>query len=261
MEIILKNKTAWVFGGSRGIGRSIALELARAGANIVLIARNKIQLQKVKDELSEEARQKHDVLSVDVSRRDVLIKTLKSYASLNPADILINNSGGPPPGQAHTAELEEYSDAFNQHVLAAQSILKIALPEMKRNRFGRVINIISTSVKQPIDGLGVSNTIRGAIANWGKTVASELGGFGVTVNNVLPGATKTDRLLDLIQKNATKTGSETESVVKKMQHSIPVGRFADPAEIAYLVVFLSSDYAAYINGVNIPVDGGRTKSL
>ena len=215
MEINLKNKTAWVFGGSRGIGRSIALELAQAGANVVLIARNKIQLNTVLEELVRADGQKHDVLSVDVSKREVVIKTLGDYVRLNPADILINNSGGPPPGQAHTAELEEYFDAFNQHVLAAQSIIKIALPEMKRNRFGRIINIISTSVKQPIDGLGVSNTIRGAMANWGKTIASELGGFGVTVNNVLPGATKTDRLLDLIKKNVMKTGSETESVVKK----------------------------------------------
>ena len=200
-------------------------------------------------------------MSLDVSQRDVLIKTLRDYVDLNPADILINNSGGPAGGLAHTAEVDEYLAAFHQHVIAAQAVTQIALKFMKSNQFGRIINIISTSVKQPIAGLGVSNTIRGATANWGKTLASEVGPFGITVNNILPGATNTDRLGTLIEKKASQNNCEKEIIATKMRQAIPLGRFAKPEEIAYMVVFLCSNYGAYINGINIPIDGGRTQSL
>lgn len=261
MEINLKNKTAWVFGGSKGIGKSIAIELANAGANILLIARNKIGLQRAQDELSTEFGQKHDVLSVDMGDTEGLTQKIKSYINVNSVDILINNSGGPAGGLAHTAEIDEYLAAFRQHIMAAQAVSQIALKFMKSNQFGRIVNIISTSVKQPIGGLGVSNTIRGAMANWSKTLASEVGPFGVTVNNVLPGATNTDRLVALIEKKASQNNCETELIAKKMRQAIPLGRFAEPKEIAYMVVFLCSNYGAYINGINIPIDGGRTQSL
>jgi 3-oxoacyl-[acyl-carrier protein] reductase len=261
MEINLKNKTAWVFGGSKGIGLAIAIELANAGANILLIARNKIDLQKAQDKLSVKNGQKHDVLSIDMVDTKGLVEKMRSYVNVNNVDILINNSGGPLGGLAYMADVDEYLAAFNQHVLAAQAVTQIALQSMKRNQFGRVVNIISTSVKQPISGLGVSNTIRGAMANWSKTIASEVGPFGITVNNVLPGATNTQRLVSLISKKASKNNCEEELVIKKMKNEIPVGRFADPEEIAYMVVFLCSNYASYINGINIPIDGGRTKSL
>lgn len=261
MEINLKNKTAWVFGGSRGIGQSIAIELAKAGANILLIARKKTTLHKTQEMLCVKQQQQHDVLSIDMNNIDSLIHTLKKYRNLNSVDILINNSGGPDGGFAHTAELDEYIDAFKQHLLAAQAATQIVLPIMKKKQFGRIINIISTSVKQPIAGLGVSNTIRGAVANWSKTLASEVGHFGVTVNNILPGATKTDRLNELIAKKASQNHCSEEEVVQKMKSVIPVGRFAEPQELGYLTAFLCSDYASYINGINIPIDGGRTKSL
>lgn len=261
MEINLKNKTAWVFGGSRGIGRAIAIELARAGASVLLIARNKTALHKTQDELCTKHEQEHDVLSIDISDVDALVREIKNYRNLNSIDILINNSGGPDGGLAHTAELDEYVAAFNQHLLAAQATSQIVLQVMKRKQFGRIINIISTSVKQPIPGLGVSNTIRGAVANWSKTLASEVGQFGITVNNILPGATKTERLESLVTKKASKNHCSQDDIIKQMKESIPVGRFADPEELGYLAAFLCSDYAGYINGVNIPVDGGRTKSL
>jgi 3-oxoacyl-[acyl-carrier protein] reductase len=261
MEINLKNKTAWVFGGSRGIGQSIAVELAKAGANILLIARKKTALHKSQEMLCTKQQQQHDVLSIDMNNVESLIDTLKKYRNLNGVDILINNSGGPNGGLAHTAELEEYLSAFKQHLLAAQAATQIVLPVMKKKQFGRIINIISTSVKQPIPGLGVSNTIRGAVANWGKTLASEVGHFGVTVNNILPGATKTDRLNELLAKKANKYNCSEEEVAQKMKSGIPVGRFAEPQELGYLATFLCSDYASYINGINIPIDGGRTKSL
>ncbi len=261
MEINLKNKTAWVFGGSKGIGQAIAVELANAGANVLLIARGKNSLKKAHEQLSTHLGQKHDFLSIDMANGAELVSKLESYINVNSVDIVINNSGGPDGGLAHSAEIDEYVAAFNQHVLAAQSVAKIALRMMKRNQFGRIINIISTSVKQPINGLGVSNTIRGAVANWSKTLASEVGQFGVTVNNILPGATNTDRLVGLIEKKALQNNCDEDFVAKQMRQNIPVGRFAEPKEIAYMAVFLCSDYASYINGINIPIDGGRTKSL
>ena len=261
MEINLKNKTAWVFGGSKGIGRAIAIQLSKSGANILLISRNKTDLIKTKEELDVKRGQNHDFISVDMSNIPLFKKTLQNYINLNSVDIVINNSGGPIGGPAHTAEVDEYLSAFNQHVLSAQIINQLVLPIMKRKHFGRIINIISTSVKQPIEGLGVSNTIRGAMANWSKTLSVELGQFGITVNNILPGATKTERLIQLIQNKASKNSQSTELVADTMKKSIPAGRFADPDEVAYIVVFLCSGFANYINGINIPVDGGRTKSL
>tara|TARA_B100001250_G_scaffold408476_1_gene430955 strand:+ start:1363 stop:2148 length:786 start_codon:yes stop_codon:yes gene_type:complete len=261
MEINLKNKTAWVFGGSKGIGRAIAIELANAGANILLIARGKNGLKKTVEQLCTKLDQKHDFLSIDMGKREDLVNKLESYININRVDIVINNSGGPAGGPAHSAEIDEYLAAFHQHVVSAQSVAKIALTAMKRNRFGRIINIISTSVKQPINGLGVSNTIRGAVASWSKTLASEVGPFGITVNNILPGATNTERLVSLIEKKALQNNCSEDFVAKQMRKSIPLGRFAEPKEIAYMAVFLCSEYAAYINGINIPVDGGRTKSL
>ncbi len=261
MEINLQNKTAWVFGGSRGIGRAIAIKLAEAGANILLIARNRANLLLVKDSLCVKKKQEHDLLVVDVANTQKLGDLLRSYYNVGAVDIVINNSGGPKSGPAHTAGIDEYVGAFSQHVLAAQVIASVALPIMKKRGGGRIINIISTSVKQPIGGLGVSNTVRGAMANWSKTVAGEVGGFGVTVNNILPGATKTDRLVEIISKKAEQVGSPVELIKKKMKGDIPIGRFGFPEEVAYLAVFLCSKYADYINGINIPVDGGRTKSL
>ena len=261
MEINLINKTAWVFGGSRGIGKAIAVELAQAGANILLLARNSRALEKTMNLLCTKQNQEHDILCVDMSKIESLMDSIKNYHNKSGVDIVINNSGGPAGGAAHMASQEEYKEAFFQHVLSAQTVAQIAVPEMKKRGFGRIINIISTSVKQPIIGLGVSNTIRGAMGNWSKTMASELGPFGITVNNILPGATETERLSSLIDSSAIKHGSSVDLVVQKMKKDIPAGRFAKPAEIAYAVTFLCSNKAQYINGVNLPVDGGRTKSL
>ena len=261
MEINLKNKTAWVFGASAGIGRAIAIELSRVGANILLIARNKNNLQKVLNELCVKFDQKHDFLSIDMSNAENLVLALKKYKKTKNVEIVINNSGGPKGGLGHLADPDDYSAAFKQHVLSAQVVAKIAIPLMTQKGFGRIINIISTSVKQPINGLGVSNTIRGAMANWSKTLSSELGQYGITVNNILPGATQTDRLEELIKAKSKKSGSSISGVRKDMVTAIPCGRFAEASEIAYMVVFLCSNYANYINGINIPIDGGRTKSL
>ena len=261
MEINLINKTAWVFGASRGIGRAVSLGLAQAGANILLLARSPRLLEQTKNLLCTKKNQQHDILCVDMSKPESLLNSIKNYHNKSCVDIVINNSGGPPGGAAHTAGLEDYKEAFSQHVLSAQIVAQVAVPEMKKRGFGRIVNIISTSVKQPISGLGVSNTIRGAMGNWSKTMSSELGPFGITVNNILPGATETERLTSLIKSNANKRSVSVEAVTQAMKKDIPAGRFAKPFEIANAVTFLCSEQAQYVSGINLPVDGGRTKSL
>ena len=176
-------------------------------------------------------------------------------------DIVVNNTGGPPGGPLLEASIEDLQKAYDLHVKSSQIIAKNLVPKMKKKKWGRIINIISTSVKQPIPNLGVSNTIRGAMGNWSKTLATELGSFGITVNNILPGATETERLSELINKKAEKNNLAIEDVTQRMRKEIPSGRFANPNEIAFGACFLASDKASYINGVNLVIDGGRTASL
>ena len=262
MKIDLTGKRAVVCGSTQGIGKAVAVELANLGASICLLARNKDALRRVKKELSNSSGQSHDLIVIDFIDVDRLEEKIQEYISNNPpVHILANNTGGPASGTALKAGLEEFVQAFSNHLLCNQVLAKALVPGMKEERYGRIINIISTSVKQPIKGLGVSNTIRGAVANWSKTLAEELGPFGITVNNVLPGATRTNRLASLIQTNAQKSGSTTEAVAKMMKLAIPARRFAEPEELAYAVAFLASPLAGYINGINLPVDGGRTVSL
>lgn len=262
MKIYLTGKRAVVCGSTQGIGKAIALQLANLGASICLVARNKDALHQVKKELNKSSSQNHDLIAVDFIDVDKLEEKIQDYVSKTPpVHILVNNTGGPASGTALKAEIEEFVQAFSNHLLCNQVLTKALAPGMKEERYGRIINVISTSVKQPIKGLGVSNTIRGAVANWSKTLAEELGPFGITVNNVLPGATRTNRLASLIQTSAQKSGSTTEEVAKRMKSAIPAGRFAEPEELAYAVAFLASPLAGYINGINLPVDGGRTLCL
>lgn len=256
MEINLKGKSALVCGSTQGIGKAIALELAKSGAQITLLARNENSLKKVISELPNSAM--HSYLLADFSKPEELKQTLKQ--DKNSYHILINNTGGPPGGSATDAETDQFVAAFQQHLICNHLLVQHCVEDMKANKYGRIINIISTSVKQPLNGLGVSNTIRGAVANWSKTLANELGAFGITVNNILPGATETERLESIIN-NKTKSGKSEEEVRKAMLSSIPAGRFGKAEELAYAATFLASDKASYINGTNVVVDGGRTSSL
>ncbi|MFQ5650400.1 MAG: SDR family oxidoreductase [bacterium] len=262
MQIDLTGKRAVVCGSSQGIGRACALELARLGATVILMARNEVVLHTVKKELRRSMGQSHEVLAVDFSDVEALEQNIQTYVkSAAPVHILVNNSGGPPAGAVFDAKPEEFVAAFSQHLLCNQTLTRAVVPGMKSEKYGRIINIISTSVKQPIKGLGVSNTIRGAVAHWAKTLAGELAPFGITVNNVLPGATKTARLQALIEDRAESTGQSTDRVAEEWKAAIPTGRFAEPEELAYAVAFLASPSASYINGINLPVDGGRTLCL
>lgn len=262
MEMSLTGKRALVCGSTQGIGKAVALQLAALGAEVVLVARNEDKLKSVIKELACADRQEHHYICVDFAFPEKLRKKVEEFLKQNGAvHILVNNTGGPPAGSALEARTEDYVDAFKKHLICNQILAQLLVPGMKDAGYGRIINIISTSVKQPIAGLGVSNTIRGAVANWAKTLSHELGEFGITVNNVLPGFTRTERLASLIRLKAQEAGKSISSMEQSMTAQIPARRFADPQEIAFAAAFLASPAAAYINGINLPVDGGRTSSL
>lgn len=249
-------------GSTQGIGKAVAMELAALGAEIVLVARNEEKLRAVQAELPAGAGQKHRYVAADFSNLEAVKNALATFiAAGNKVDILVNNTGGPKGGPIIDADISEFIATFNQHLICNHLLVQAVVPGMKANGGGRIINIISTSVKQPLPNLGVSNTIRGAVGNWSKTLANELGAFNITVNNVLPGATNTIRLQSIAEVKAEKTGSSVTSVFDEMAEESPMHRIAQPEEIAAAVAFLASPAAGYINGINIPVDGGRTKSL
>lgn len=261
MNLDLYGKRAVVCGSTQGIGKASALELASLGATITLIARDENKLKKVLHELPSKSGQSHNYLVADFNAPQQLQQQLESYADKNHVHILVNNTGGPPGGPALNASLTDFTTAFAAHLLCNHILVQAFTPGMKKEMYGRIINVISTSVKIPIKGLGVSNTIRGAVANWAKTLSVELGPYNITVNNVLPGAAMTARLQSIIQDRAAKSGKSAETITQEMVSEIPAGRIADAHEIAAAVAFLASPAAAYINGINLPVDGGRTGSL
>lgn len=261
MDLNLKGKSALVAGSTQGIGRAIAAELANLGASVTLLARNEEKLKEVKDMLFHTSGQHHGYLVADFAHPQQLKELIEEHVKTNPYHILVNNTGGPPAGKAIEAELEAFRIAFNQHLICNQILAQALVPHMQKEHYGRIINVISTSVKAPIPGLGVSNTIRGAVGNWSKTLATELGSYGITVNNILPGATATQRLTNIIENKAKKLGKTIDQVEDDMMNEIPARRFASPEEVAAAAAFLASPAAAYINGINIPVDGGRTPSL
>tara|TARA_B100000780_G_scaffold37858_1_gene23591 strand:+ start:2253 stop:3029 length:777 start_codon:yes stop_codon:yes gene_type:complete len=258
MELGLQNKNALVCGSTQGIGKATAISLAKEGVNITLIARNETALQEVLKELPQNGQQKHGYLVADFSKPDQVKEVVSTNKSFH---ILINNTGGPKSGAIINASVEEFSAAFQMHVLVNQILVQAVVPFMKKECFGRIINIISTSVKEPIPGLGVSNTIRNAVANWSKTMAGELAEFGITMNNVLPGFTDTARLDQIIKIKAAGANTSVEKMAQIMKDYVPAKRFAKPEETANAVTFLASESASYITGVNLSVDGGRTKSL
>ena len=260
MNLDLTGKTALVCGSTQGIGKAIAMELASMGANIVLLARNEGKLQQVATELPNN-NQKHQHIAADFSDPSQVKEVIDKFAAHQDIHILINNTGGPAGGQAVDAGLDEYRQAFNSHLVCNQILAQAVVPAMKKSGYGRIVNIISTSVKIPLKGLGVSNTIRGAVANWSKTLSMELGSFGITVNNVLPGATMTSRLESIIENKSKKLGKAEEEVQNAMLAQIPANRFAEAEEVANAAAFLCSPAAGYINGINVPVDGGRTGCL
>lgn len=262
MNIDLTGKNAIVCGATKGIGNATAKLLASLGANVTMVSRNESLLSRIIRDLDTEKGQKHDFIAADFSKPEDLREKLQQKVNEPKVyHILVNNTGGPPAGLAIDAELHEYTAAFTNHLLCNQVLVQAVVDGMRAGGYGRIINVISTSVKAPLKGLGVSNTIRAAVGNWAKTLSVELAPYAITVNNVLPGATATDRLKQIIEGKASKQNHSIDEVSKEMTDEIPMGRFAAPEEIAYAIAFLASPYASYITGINVPVDGGRTPNL
>jgi len=261
MDLDLTGRHALVCGASEGIGRAAAHELALLGADVTVLARRAEALQEVAAALPRRNGQQHDWISADVSQTDALRAQAGALASARPVHILVNNTAGPPGGPANTAEVAAFLDTFNRHLVANHVLVQAVLPGMRAAGWGRIVNVISTSVREPIPGLGVSNTIRGAVASWAKTLSRELAPQGITVNNVLPGFTETGRIAQLVKARAEASGQSEASIAEGMRATVPAGRFAQPAEIAAAIAFLCSPAAAYVNGVSLAVDGGRMQSI
>lgn len=262
MNVDLTGKRAIVCGSTQGIGKAVAHELSLLGAHVTLVARNQEELEKVKASLLNIKQQKHHILTADFSNPDQVKDVVGNYIGKgNEVHILVNNTGGPAGGPLLQDEPAKFLTTFNQHLICNHILSQLVIDGMIASGYGRIINIISTSVKAPLPGLGVSNTIRGAVASWAKTLANEVGKYGITVNNILPGATSTQRLESIIKNKANKNAKTETEVADEMLGEIPLKRFAGPEEIANAVAFLASPAAAYITGVNLPVDGGRLSCL
>lgn len=261
MDLDLTGKNALVGGSSRGIGKATAIALAKLGANVTLLARNAEMLGTVLRELDHSKGQEHHFIAVDYANLDDLRKHIHTLSLTQAIHILVNNTGGPKGGAILDATPEAFNQAFNNHLLCNQVLTQLLVPRMVEEGYGRIINIISISVKEPIAGLGVSNTTRWAVASWAKTMAMELGPLGITINNVLPGFTATERLFEVIQNSAELAGIPSSEMENRFKSQVPLQRFASPEEVANAVAFLAAPAAAYINGVNLPVDGGRLKNL
>jgi 3-oxoacyl-[acyl-carrier protein] reductase len=259
MRVDLAGKRALVCGASQGIGAAAARALAAAGARVALLARSADALAAVRAELPGSG---HVTLAADLGDTVALGQRVDALVrDFGPIEILVCNGGGPKGGPVAQAASEEFTTAFAAHVLANATLARAVLPGMRAAGYGRIVNVISTSVKAPIPGLGVSNTIRAAVASWAKTLSLEVAAHGVTVNNVLPGYTRTQRLAALLDAAAKRTGESVATVEQTWRDAVPAKRFAEPEEVAAAIVFLASPLAGYVNGINLPVDGGRTPVL
>lgn len=261
MNLSLSGKNALVCGSTQGIGLAIAKELAGLGAACTLIARNEKSLMDAVASLPAAGGQQHGYLVADFGDRAAVERVVRDHVARTTVHILVNNTGGPPAGPITEASPEIFQQYFEQHIGVNQVLAMACLDGMKQAHYGRIINIISTSVRIPIDNLGVSNTIRGATASWAKTWSNEVAQFGITVNNVLPGFTKTERLNSLIRSIATRKGVDEDTVAAQMAAEVPAKRFGEADEIAAYAAFLATPAASYINGTSVPVDGGRTGSI
>jgi 3-oxoacyl-[acyl-carrier protein] reductase len=261
MNLSLEGKNAVICGSTQGIGLAVAEELALLGASCTLIARNEGALKAAVQTLDIALRQQHGYLVADFSKPDEVKAVIEKHVSKNIVHILINNSGGPAAGPVIEATEEAFLNTFNQHLICNHILTKAVVPSMKKEGYGRIVNVISTSVKIPLKNLGVSNTIRGAVASWAKSMANEISQYNITVNNVLPGFTTTQRLTSLIDQLAKRGNTVVDIIEKNMMEEVPMKRFGDASEIAAVAAFLASPAASYVNGVSIPVDGGRTGSI
>ncbi len=261
MKISLEGKKALVGGSSGGIGKAIALQLASSGASVTLMARNEDKLRAVLASLSTSEGQSHQYLVVDFSDYEGYKKSISKYFESNSVDILVNNTQGPSAGNALEKNVEDYQDAFNLLFKTVVFTTELALSHMMNNRWGRVINVASISVKEPLSYLALSNSIRASLVTWAKSLATDVGDKQITVNSILTGYFDTERIAQLNAKKAEQLGISEDEVLADMKSKVPLKRIGDPKEYGYLAAFLASDNAAFITGTQIPIDGGLLKSL
>ena len=261
MEIDLTGKFALVGGSTDGIGKAIATRLAASGASVCIMARNKSKLEKVVNELDTSRNQKHKFLEVDFSNYNLFSKSIKYFFETNYIDILVNNTQGPDGGSALEKSIDDYQSAFDLLFKCAVKTSLLALTNMRDKKWGRIINVASISVKEPLNYLVLSNSLRSALVTWSKTLSVDIAKFNITINNVLTGYFNTERLKQLNSKKAEKLGINISKIEDKIKDTIPMKRFGNPEEYANLVCFLASEKSDYITGINIPIDGGFLKSL
>jgi 3-oxoacyl-[acyl-carrier protein] reductase len=258
----LLGKNALVLGASQGLGLGVARALSEAGATVIIASRNHSKLEKAITTLSIEKGQQHKWVVIDTLQLADSKNTIEALVnSVEGIDILINNTGGPAPKSMLDTTIEDLENGFISHLLHTHQTSLLLLPHMRKNGFGRIVNILSTSIKEPIDQLGVSNTVRVAVANWAKTLSREVAIDGVTINNVLPGFTDTERVGVIFENRAKEKGVSVSEVKAQLESTIPAGRMGMVEEFAAAVLFLCTPAASYINGVNLPVDGGTIRSL
>lgn len=258
MKINLDGQQALIGGATSGLGKAIALQLAACGAKVTLMARSREKLEAIIHELPG---QHHDYLVADFNDFEDFQDRIQAYFDGKSVDILINNTQGPAAGAALEKSVKDYQEAFNLLFKTYCHTTLLALEGMRRRKHGRIINVSSMSVKEPLPNMALSNSLRAAVINWAKTLAAEVAPDGVTVNNILTGSFNTERLKSLHQKQAEQNGADLEEWRKQAADKIPMKRFGRPEEYGYLAAFLASEYAAYITGTNIPIDGGALKSI
>ncbi|HXF25609.1 MAG TPA: SDR family oxidoreductase [Gemmatimonadaceae bacterium] len=262
MDLGIRDKVALVTASSRGLGRAVAEELAAGGANLVLCARSQSSLDETVRAITSSSGVKVISIVADISDPAAVERVWNcARDEFGRVDILVNNAGGPPAGPFEAHPPSVWTDAWRLTFESAVNMTRSVLPGMKQRLWGRIINITSIAVKQPVDGLILSNSVRAAVTGFARTLANEVATYGVTVNNVMPGYTLTDRIADLAESNATRRGTTAEAEIAAMESQIPMRRLGTPREFAAMVAFLASERASYTTGASIPVDGGWIRSL
>lgn len=262
MDLGLAGRVALVAASSRGLGRAVAEEFAAEGAHVVMCARGEEALAEGAASVRERGDGEVEAIVADLSEEEGLARVVAGALDrFGRVDVLVNNAGGPPAGPFEAHSLEAWRAALRLNLESALELTRAVLPGMKERGWGRIVNITSIAVKEPVDGLILSNSVRAAVTGFARTLANEVAPFGVTVNNALPGYTRTDRLQELADAISSRTGIPREEVEANWEAAIPMGRLGEPREFAALVVFLASDRASYITGRSITVDGGRTRGL
>ena len=261
MNISLKSKHALVGGSSKGLGNAVAKQLALSGAKVTLVARSNDLLEKTISELNKLTDSNHEYIICDYNDHEEYAKIMGDYLENNTIDILVNNTQGPKAGDVNTLSIEDYQNAFDLLFKNIVFTTMLALEKMKKNKWGRIINMTSISVKEPLSYLALSNSIRSSVISWAKTLSNDLGSNDITINNILTGYFDTERLKELNSEKAKKFNVEIDKLYETMKQQVPLKRIGEPKEFGFLVAFIASEQASYINGVNIPIDGGLLKSI